>query len=100
MTKNENGMSMSYNILNTCPIFPGNTCQVVGGYAETFKDLVSNFPESYHTIPLGTTVEVLNVDAGDITVGAKIIHLDSREVKDVRQIIERKDLLLLSSNNN
>jgi hypothetical protein len=100
MTKNENGMSMSYNILNTCPLFPGNICQVVGGYAETFNDLVSNFPESYHRIPLGETVEVLNVDNGDITVSAKFIHLDSREIKDVRQIIERKDLLLLSSNNN
>lgn len=91
---------MSYNILNTCPIFPGNTCQVVGGYAETFKDLISNFPEAYHRIPLGTTVEVLTVDETDITVSAKFIHLDSCELKDVRQIIERKDLILISSNNN
>lgn len=91
---------MSYDILNTCSIYPGTVCQVIGGYADSIKDMISGFPEFYHRIPLGTTVEVLVVDETDITVSAKFIHLDSREVRDVRQIIERKDLLFISPGNN
>jgi hypothetical protein len=97
MTKNE---ITSYEVLNTCPIGVGNVCQVIGGYAESVHDLITNFPQSYHRIPVGTEVVVVDANVDFITISAQTITLDGIIVATLKQVLERRDLLYISSNNN
>lgn len=97
MTKNE---ITSYEVLNTCPIGVGNICQVIGGYAETVQDLITKFPHAYHRIPVGTEVVVVGANVDFITISAQTISLDGIIVATIKQVLERKDLLYVASNNN
>ena len=93
-------LTTSFSYLQSCPLQANNICQVVGGYAKTFQEVVSNFPSVYHQIPIGTEVQVIKVEGDDITANAAVINMELGIIKNVTQIFNRRDLLLILNNPN